>query len=117
MPASQLSDPSRSRAVLIGTDSYAHPELDDLPAVRNNLGRLRELLGDPGVWGLAEERCSVLRQPSRQAMLNTVYDAAAEATDTVVLYYAGHGLVHPRSGELHLALPGSIRTAAHGGAL
>ncbi len=109
--AGALSDPSRSRAVLIGTDAYT--ELDDIPAVANNIGRLRELLGDPAVWGLADERCSVLRQPSRQTVLDTVFDAAAEATDTMVLYYAGHGLVHPQSGELHLALPGSHPDRPH----
>ncbi|MFG2829357.1 SUMF1/EgtB/PvdO family nonheme iron enzyme [Streptomyces sp. NPDC048434] len=109
--AGALSDPSRSRAVLIGTHAYT--ELDDIPAVANNIGRLRELLADPAVWGLADERCSVLRQPSRQTVLDTVYDAAAEASDTMVLYYAGHGLVHPQSGELHLALPGSHPDRPH----
>ncbi|WP_407285944.1 caspase, EACC1-associated type [Streptomyces sp. BP-8] len=113
MPESQLSDPSRSRAVLIGTDRYTHPLLDDLPAVRNNLERLGELLRDTEAWGLAPERCEVLARPSRQQMLNTLYDAAAEATDTVLLYYAGHGLVHPRSGELHLTLPGSDPDRPH----
>ncbi len=112
MPESRLSDPSLSRAVLIGTDTYEHPELDDLPAVRNNLGRLRELLCDPEAWGLAPERCEVLAQPSRE-LLNTLYEAAAEATDTVLLYYAGHGLVHPQSGELYLALPESDPDRPH----
>lgn len=109
--AGALSDPSRSRAVLIGTHAYT--ELDDIPAVANNIGRLRELLTDPAVWGLADGRCGVLLQPSRQTVLDTVYDAAAEATDTMVLYYAGHGLVHPQSGELHLALPGSHPDRPH----
>ncbi|MGP8302915.1 caspase, EACC1-associated type [Streptomyces inhibens] len=107
----QLSDPSRSRAVLIGTHTYT--ELDDIPAVANNVERLAALLCDPAVWGLTDGRCSVLRQPSRQTVLDTVYDAAAEATDTMVLYYAGHGLVHPQSGELHLALPGSHPDRPH----
>ncbi|MFE1775702.1 SUMF1/EgtB/PvdO family nonheme iron enzyme [Streptomyces sp. NPDC059008] len=113
MPEPQLSDPSRSRAVLIGTDTYDHPALGNLPAVRNNLGRLRELLCDTGAWGLAPERCAVLPQPSREAMLDTVHDAAAEAADTVLLYYAGHGLVHPQSGELHLTLPESDPDRPH----
>ncbi|MEU8786186.1 SUMF1/EgtB/PvdO family nonheme iron enzyme [Streptomyces sp. NPDC048637] len=103
--AGALSDPSRSRAVLIGTHAYT--ELDDIPAVANNVGRLRELCCDPAAWGLAGERCRVLRQASREAILKAVEDATAEATDTVVVYYAGHGLVDPHSGELHLALPWS----------
>ncbi|AZS70965.1 hypothetical protein DDE74_08435 [Streptomyces lydicus] len=103
--AGALSDPSRSRAVLIGTHAYT--ELDDIPAVANNVGRLRELCGDPAVWGLAGERCTVLRQASRETILKAVEDATAGASDTVVVYYAGHGLVDPHSGELHLALPWS----------
>ncbi|MFH8681366.1 SUMF1/EgtB/PvdO family nonheme iron enzyme [Streptomyces lydicus] len=99
--------------VLVGTHTYEHPGLHDLPAVRNNVGRLRELVRDSGLWGLAEEHCRVLGQPDRQGMLNAVYDAAAEASDTMVLYYAGHGLVHPQSGELHLALPGSDPDRPH----
>lgn len=58
-----LSDPSRSCAVLIGTHEYT--ELDDLPSVARNVSRLRELCCDPAVWGLADERCRVLRQASR----------------------------------------------------
>ncbi|MFF8311782.1 caspase, EACC1-associated type [Streptomyces lydicus] len=108
-----LSDPGGSRVVLVGVHAYGHAELDDIPAVRNNVGRLRELVRDAGVWGLAEEHCRVLEQPDRQGMLNAVYDAAAEASDTMVLYYAGHGLVHPQSGELHLALPGSDPDRPH----
>ncbi|WP_432144847.1 caspase, EACC1-associated type [Streptomyces sp. bgisy084] len=100
-----LSDPSRSCAVLIGTHAYT--ELDDIPAVARNVSRLRELCRDPAVWGLADARCRVLRQASREAILKAVEDATAEATDTVVVYYAGHGLVDPHSGELHLALPWS----------
>ncbi|MGG7574838.1 caspase family protein [Streptomyces sirii] len=114
MPEPKLSDPSRSHAVLIGTDTYEHPKLGNLPAVRNNLERLRELLCDTGTWGLAPERCAVLPQPpSQKAMLDTVYDAAAEAADTVLVYYAGHGLVHPQSGELYLALPESDPDRPH----
>ena len=101
------SDPSRSRAVLIGTPTYT--ELGDLPAVANNVTRLRELCCDPTAWGLAGERCRVLRRASRDEILRAVEKATAEATDTVLVYYAGHGLVNPHTGELHLALSGSSR--------
>ncbi|MFI5526179.1 SUMF1/EgtB/PvdO family nonheme iron enzyme [Streptomyces platensis] len=101
------SDPSRSRAVLIGTPTYT--ELGDLPAVANNVTRLRELCCDPSAWGLAGERCRALRRASRDEILRAVEEATAEATDTVLVYYAGHGLVDPHTGELHLALSGSRR--------
>ncbi|MGA5563986.1 caspase, EACC1-associated type [Streptomyces platensis] len=101
------SDPARSRAVLIGTPTYT--ELGALPAVANNVTRLRELCCDPGAWGLAGERCRALRRASRDEILRAVEEATAEATDTVLVYYAGHGLVDPHTGELHLALSGSRR--------
>jgi len=40
-------------------------------------------------------------------MLDPITAAAQEATDTLLLYYAGHGLIDSRRGELHLALSGS----------
>ncbi|MDQ0913520.1 hypothetical protein QFZ32_009250 [Streptomyces canus] len=56
-----LPDPARSRAVLIGMDTYVH--LEALPAVRNNVARLAELLMDRGLWGLPPEHCVVLNNP------------------------------------------------------
>ncbi|WP_326631460.1 MULTISPECIES: caspase family protein [unclassified Streptomyces] len=101
----QLSDPAASRAVLIGTHSYE--AMEDLPTVKNNVSRLAELLHDGTMWGLPSGHSTVLLQPTRDAVLDAVHAALAEATDTVLLYYAGHGLSHPMSGELYLALPNS----------
>ncbi|MFD4140983.1 substrate-binding domain-containing protein [Streptomyces sp. NPDC058572] len=98
----QLSDPRASRAVLIG--SYAYRSLDDLPAVENNIKRLGELLRESTLWGLPQDHCTELLQPTRDAIFDAVHDAAAAATDTLVLYFAGHGLVDPYTGELYLAL-------------
>lgn len=103
----RLSDPTASRAVLIGVDTYgAQTGLAPLPAVRRNLSALRGALCDDRVWGLAEQHCRVL---GPQAGLSTVMEAidgaVQEATDTLLVYYAGHGLLHPdRPTDLHLAL-------------
>ncbi|MEV6527870.1 caspase family protein [Longispora sp. NPDC051575] len=98
-----LADPSKSRAVLVGTASYDH--LQDLPAVANNLARLKELFTDPEVWGLNPEHCVVLLDPTRDGVLEAIGSAADSATDTLVIYFAGHGIPDSRSQELHLALP------------
>ncbi|WP_262701532.1 MULTISPECIES: caspase family protein [Streptomyces] len=79
--------------------------LDDRPSVAAGCRRLAELFRDPEVWGLPEEHCAVVSQPTRDSMLEAVHRAAAEATDTLVVYYAGHGLRYPLSGGLHLAVP------------
>ncbi|MFE0513142.1 caspase family protein [Streptomyces sp. NPDC058964] len=102
----RLPDPARSRAVIVGVDSYG--ALPDLPSVANNVNRLAKVLGDPDLWGLRRpDQCTVLlNPPSPDTVLDAVHDAAAEAEDAFVVYFAGHGLVSP-SGDLYLALPKS----------
>ncbi|WP_262371686.1 caspase family protein [Streptomyces sp. WAC01526] len=103
-----LSDPGRSEAVLVGVHDYVH--LEQLPAVARNLVGLREALTDPAVWGLPVEACTVLSQPgSDTQVLDTVLERAGKARDTLLVYYAGHGLTDPHTDELYLALPGSER--------
>jgi tetratricopeptide (TPR) repeat protein len=100
----ELADPARSYAVLIGSSSYADPALEDLPAVANNLTRLGELLEDPTVWGLPPGHCVRVPEPASPAeALDAVHDAARRADDTLLVYYAGHGLSD--AAGLLLALP------------
>ncbi|MFF3330379.1 caspase domain-containing protein [Streptomyces sp. NPDC002888] len=102
----ELSDPVRSEAVLVGVHEYS--VLENLPAVARNLDGLRQALTDPAVWGLPFGSCTVLPQPqSGQEVLDVVLESARRAQDTLIVYYAGHGLTDPHSDELCLALPGS----------
>ncbi|MGW6022546.1 caspase, EACC1-associated type [Streptomyces sp. NPDC055099] len=101
-----LSDPARSEAVLVGVHDYTG--LDDLPSVARNLRGLRDVLTDPAVWGLADDACTVLPQPgSAGQVLDVVRERAHRAVDTLLVYYAGHGLMDPHTEELYLALPDS----------
>ncbi|NBE80221.1 caspase family protein [Micromonospora rubida] len=102
-----LADPTASRAVLVGVPEY--DSLPPLPAVRENVGALRRLFADPAVWGLPTENILVpdLTGPDPLgAVMETLRSAAREATDTLLVYYAGHGLTNILTGELVLALPG-----------
>ncbi|GGZ76249.1 caspase family protein [Streptomyces bluensis] len=101
-----LSDPACSQAVLVGVHAYS--VLEDLPAVANNLRGLREILAEPTVWGLAEESCTVIEQPSRtDQVLDVVREKGRLAEDTLLVYYAGHGLTDLHTDELYLALTNS----------
>ncbi|MGW1319773.1 caspase, EACC1-associated type [Streptomyces sp. NPDC002426] len=101
-----LSRGDTSSAVLVGCHRFT--DLADLPAVRNNLGGLKEVLTDPTVWGVPSRRVEVLDQPGfGDDVLDAVARAADAAHDTLVVYYSGHGLVDPSTGELYVALPGS----------
>ncbi|WP_329403916.1 ATP-binding protein [Streptomyces melanogenes] len=103
----RLSDPAASRAVLIGIPRYAAGgRLAQLPAVERNITALRDALCDDAVWGLAPASCHVLGGEADGGDVMRAIDAAVqEASDTLLVYYAGHGLLHPdRPTELHLAL-------------
>ncbi|USQ87225.1 caspase family protein [Streptomyces phaeoluteigriseus] len=98
-----LPDPARSRAVLIGTASYRH--LSQLPAVEAGVVDLAAELCDATVWGLPVQHCTVVTDPlSPQTILDPVYRASEEATDTLLVYFAGHGMRDADSADLYLAL-------------
>jgi hypothetical protein len=104
-----LPDPARSRALLVGVSAYRKMPADrQLPTVEPGLHRLAELLRDERIWGLPAGNCTVLHQPASAGdIIGALRTAAAGAQDTLLFYYAGHGLMDPavRDGELHLALP------------
>ena len=88
----------------------AYDSLPPLPAVSENVNALRRLFADPAVWGLPTENILVpdLTGPDPLgAVMEALRSAAREATDTLLVYYAGHGLTNVLTGELILALPGA----------
>ncbi|WP_052770426.1 esterase-like activity of phytase family protein [Streptomyces sp. CNQ-509] len=102
----RLPLPHLSYAVLIGVaDHVPESGLRPLPAVDRGCLELRDVLGDSRIWGLPTDRCRIVRPQTREQLLDPVAHAARQASDCLVVYWAGHGLTH--DGALHLALPGS----------
>lgn len=99
-----LPDPRTSRAVLIGVGRYDHAaDLPLLAAARANVAGLRAVLSSPRHWGLPPSNCVALLDPDNDAEPAVSIAAAADgARDTLLVYFAGHGLV-ARTGELVLA--------------
>ncbi|MFI5844851.1 caspase family protein [Catenuloplanes sp. NPDC051500] len=94
----------RSNLVIVGTSRYDDKELHDLPGVRNNVRDLWTLLTDPADGIVADDRCTVvLDQAGPRPALQAVREHAEAATDTLVVYFAGHGLLSD-DGRLHLAM-------------
>ncbi|WTN17192.1 caspase family protein [Streptomyces canus] len=76
----------------MGTSRYEH--LEPLPAVANNLQALADLLEGPLSLHLPARHVTVMENPAAApTVVGAVRQAAAEATDTLVVYFAGHGLV------------------------
>jgi hypothetical protein len=94
-----------SQVVLIGTAQYDH--LEQLPGVANNLRDLSLLLSVPNILGIPASNCSVIPDPAVPAdIIEPLARAADRAKDTLIVYYAGHGLLDEER-NLHLALTGA----------
>ncbi|MQY11118.1 hypothetical protein SRB5_12320 [Streptomyces sp. RB5] len=100
--------PGTSKAILLGAHEYAR--LNPLTAVRANLESLHAHVLEDEVWRLREEDCLFLSQPEAgvSAITDNLYETTAQATGTLLVYYAGHGTGDPdHADRLMLALPGS----------
>ncbi|MGW4438068.1 caspase family protein [Streptomyces sp. NPDC004596] len=105
----RFPDASKSTAVLIGTTTYRSPDLPDLPQVGHNLDDLFKVLTDPVTGVFHPRRCAVLQDPADpQTVGNTLQEAADAASDVLLVYFAGHGLVSADS-KLRLTVPGTTR--------
>lgn len=90
-----LSFRPESRVVLIGTTECPRDPryLPPLPQVEANLRALERLCTDPEVIGLPEGAITTLLDVEHASEITEAIAAAArEATDTLIVYYAGHGL-------------------------
>lgn len=105
-PELHLVNPQGSRAVLIGTPTHtrADDRLPDVPAVAHNVADLVAVLTDPDLGGLSPKHCVSTPPDAGLADVGDVLGVAAEeASDLLLIYYSGHGLLD-RRGQLHLAL-------------
>ncbi|MFJ9932234.1 caspase domain-containing protein [Streptomyces virginiae] len=103
----RLPDPDGTRVVLIGVDEYQH--FPPLPAVRNNLTELAKLFRSPLGGSLPARHCTTVLNPTDiSSALDPVHRAASEASNTLVVYFAGHGTRLP-DGSLRLAVRNSER--------
>jgi hypothetical protein len=96
-------DPQKSSCAIIGVSDYA--KLPRLRAVEQNISQLEETLTDPTIWGIPANRVHTVGYPQSPAAIREAISAAAgEASDTLLVYYAGHGL-YDKEDKLLLALP------------
>ena len=103
--APSLPDPATSAAVLIGSSTFRDTHLDALPGVANNVADLAAILVDTELLGLPARRvCTLLDYADTSELIGQLSRLAAEALDTFIVYYSGHGLLS-REGDLILATP------------
>ncbi|WUJ50879.1 translation initiation factor IF-2 N-terminal domain-containing protein [Kribbella sp. NBC_00382] len=111
----RLPELERSRAVLIGTANYKDVGLPDLPGVTANLADLKRRLVDDRHGAFREVR-TVLNPRYTVEVGPVLAEEAVLAEDTLLVYYAGHGLVDEQ-GELYLGLTTSTSRHIHSSAM
>lgn len=99
-----LPDYPHSRAILIGTSSYNDERFRQLPAARNSLNGVKEILVDERLCGWPPDRVELLlNQRHRPRLITDLRQWARETTDVLIVYFVGHGIITPQ-GDLCLAL-------------
>ncbi|MEU8632621.1 caspase family protein [Amycolatopsis sp. NPDC048633] len=98
-----LPDLRTSQVVLAGVSRYYDTYLPDLPVVTAGTDELHRLLAEPGGVFL-NENITTLHNPSTLQLFESVQRASERASDTLLVYFSGHGLVSQK-GELLLATP------------
>lgn len=97
-----LPDRAGSRAVLFGVSDYRH--LPAVPAARQNLKSLHGALTEPRAGVFDRSACVERLNPrSVDTFMQNLTRACLDATDVLLVYYSGHGVLDER-GRLHLAL-------------
>ncbi|WP_240670124.1 caspase, EACC1-associated type [Actinoplanes solisilvae] len=99
-----LPDPASSRAVLIGSGSFVSDSLSNYPAIGDSVAGMASLLTGAHGLSLPTSHCTVVSaNADAREVGKALHVASRAATDLLVVYYAGHGLVSKR-GALYLAL-------------
>jgi len=93
-----LIDPNNTQAILIGASEFDF--FPNLPNVQDNLVELRRLLIE--VVGIDRNKiCLMLDKEHSSEITSKIIDIIPNASDTIIVYYAGHGI--PYFKELYLA--------------
>ncbi|MGW4382600.1 caspase, EACC1-associated type [Kitasatospora sp. NPDC004531] len=109
-------DPGGSWAVLIAVGRYAH--LREMPEAVTSMELLADRLSGPDGGFDPDQVLRVVDPESAREVADRVAAAAARATDTLLVLYAGHGVTGNgtgNGGRLHLALPGTVDEVGHVG--
>src|SRR2546430_2563950 len=100
----ELPDYSRSRAILIGIARYRDSGFPNLPAARNSLRAMRQVLIDEDLCGWPPERITVLEDPvDAPRTLQALRRLTRDTDDILLVYFVGHGVLQRRA-QLSLAL-------------
>ncbi len=102
----KILDPEKVKILLIGTSIYPDARLEDIPNVIVNIKLLSELFMDEKYLGIPEDNLFIALNENKLEIERTILRFTREVVDvddTVIVYYAGHGLISSDDFSLYLA--------------
>jgi hypothetical protein len=99
-----MTTESGRRAVLIGISAYEDSRFTGLPAARNSVAAMRDLLVDTALCGWPEDSVTLVPNPtSATEVLIRLREISRGAAEVLLVYYVGHGVLSA-DGQLGLTL-------------
>jgi len=97
-------------ALLVGVSKY-EPGLNRLPAAVKDVEAIKQVLETPDIGGFAPSNITVLKNPERQIMEETIEQLFANRhrDDLVLLFFSGHG-IKDDTNRLYLATSNTRKT-------
>ncbi|WP_154657175.1 caspase family protein [Hugenholtzia roseola] len=99
----KLIDAEHTQALLIGVSEYQDPALPPLPAAQTNLQKLQTLLASDSIGMAADNIQTLYNETNPQKVFTALSQATQKAKKTLLIYYAGHGVLDDNN-ELYLTL-------------
>lgn len=89
-------DCEKTRVVLIGASFFPRDEenLPPIPQIVNNLNSLSQIFADKQIIGISESNITqILDESAPDKVLERLAQISRKTEDTLIVYYAGHGLI------------------------
>lgn len=104
-------DHSKTFVLLIGVSAFGSDSgLGDIPNVTANLRELKRVLNDPEIVGIPESQIFVCQDENKMDIERELIRVGRLAnSSSLLVYYAGHGIIHEENFELFFAAAGTTK--------
>lgn len=104
-PRTMIFDWKNTFVLLLGASEFKDDSIHDIPNVKANIRELRKILRNPDIIGIQNIVDALdLTKQNTLKRLSSVLDNANRIDKTLIVYYAGHGIMSPENGyKVYLA--------------
>lgn len=100
-----MIDYSNTKILLLGVGEFLDKKIRPIPNVKANINHLNDLFSNPDVFGnVNSDNITALVNGTQKEIIRSIITVTKKATkkDTLIIYYAGHGIICKEDFELYL---------------